>query len=140
MTFRFAVLHHILPPGAEKASHWDLLLEQPDPTPQFDFEPGLWTFEVSIPPEKWGPSTCVRKLPNHRKIYLDFQGAVSGDRGEVVRVLSGVLNWQVVEKELLILQLKSNDETSLDLHGILNLSARILALAHNQWDMELMRD
>ncbi len=140
MTFRFVVLHHTIPAAASRASHWDLMLEAPAPSNQIDFVPGLWTFEVSIPPERWllVPSTLVQRLPNHREMYLNYEGIVSGGRGNVVRVLKGTIDWQVMESELLILDLKSDAETKNSLRGILQLKLRTIPLNSQQWHMELI--
>jgi hypothetical protein len=56
-------------------SHWDLMLEQ---------ENHLATWQVSENPLDWpkAPLNC-RKLKDHRKEYLTYEGAVSGNRGSV---------------------------------------------------------
>ncbi len=80
---RFAVLWHRTPPGYPRPDHWDLLLEQPE---------GLWTWALPTPPER-GPAQAQR-LPDHRLVYLDYEGPLSGDRGTVTR-------WDQGEYELL---------------------------------------
>ena len=70
---RFVILHHELPAGAERCSHWDLMLERPE---------GLQTWALDNPPEAARPVPAV-SLPLHRAHYLDYQGPVSGGRGEV---------------------------------------------------------
>ena len=103
MSFRFVVLHHQLPADSGRSSHWDLLLQQ---TPEFGS--GLLTFEVSVPPKEWGISTFVKKLPNHRPLYLHYEGHLSDNRGSVTRILSGTIQWQVLTEELLILDVQSD--------------------------------
>ncbi|WP_404306225.1 hypothetical protein [Neorhodopirellula lusitana] len=34
------------------------------------------------------------RLPDHRAIYLDYDGAISGDRGDVERLATGTFQWQ----------------------------------------------
>ncbi len=80
---RFAVLLHRTPPGYPRPDHWDLLLEQ---------STGLWTWALPTPPER-GPARAQR-LPDHRLLYLDYEGPVSGNRGTVSR-------WDQGEYELL---------------------------------------
>lgn len=68
---RFAVLRHDSP----RDLHWD-----------FFFETGerLKTWAASFPPAAGDEVTC-RELGEHRKVYLDYQGPISGDRGTVIR-------------------------------------------------------
>lgn len=77
MRCRYVVLHHT---GVEQ-SHFDLLIEHgPD---------GLlaaWRCAQWPPPA----GAAFEPLPDHRRIYLDYQGPISGGRGEVRRVASGV--------------------------------------------------
>ena len=103
MSFRFVVLHHQLPADSGRSTHWDLLLQQ---TPEFGS--GLLTFEVSVPPNEWGISTFVKKLPNHRPLYLHYEGHLSNNRGIVTRILAGTIQWQVLTEELLILTVQSD--------------------------------
>ena len=75
---RFVVLKHEFPPSQADASHWDLMLEQPQ---------GLATWRLDHwPPD--GPQSA-QQLPLHRHHYLTYEGPVSGNRGEVTRVESG---------------------------------------------------
>lgn len=72
---RFAVLRHEMPPGSERATHWDFMLEQEgalrtwalDEAPRADLE--LEALELAV----------------HRVAYLQYEGPVSGDRGSVSR-------------------------------------------------------
>lgn len=40
-----------------------------------------------------GQSVPAESLPNHRKLYLDYRGPVSGDRGEVQPWDTGRFDW-----------------------------------------------
>jgi len=86
--FCFTVLHHVLPVASDRASHWDLLLEHPDLEPE-----KVLCFEVLTPPSMWSSPTKLVRLPNHRRIYLTYEGPISSDRGQVSLVLTGKLVW-----------------------------------------------
>ncbi len=75
--------------------HWDLMLEQAQ---------ALATWQLAVPPELVAASAepeaalaqpldtqgiPARRLADHRKAYLDYEGPVSGNRGEVHIVDSG---------------------------------------------------
>lgn len=82
---RFVLLHHECPPSFGKPSHWDFMLEQAG---------ALLTWSMLELPAAWqggwetsgqAPSIPATRLPDHRLAYLDYEGPVSGDRGEVHR-------------------------------------------------------
>jgi hypothetical protein len=81
---RFVVLRHECPPEFGKPSHWDVMLEDGGE---------LLTWSVTELPTLGGPAVPATKLANHRLAYLDYEGAVSGDRGEVRRVDRGDFEW-----------------------------------------------
>ena len=88
---RFVILRHEMPPTAERGSHWDLMLEN---------RGVLLTWELpELPP---GPLPAsfgqlgIRRLPDHRIAYLEYEGPVSNDRGTVRRVDRGT--YQLAEK------------------------------------------
>ena len=111
---RFALLWHEIPrhfrqdtAGGTLASHWDLLLEMDGPE--------LLTFRLDVlpptsltNPPSWshangatsagmlaGQATQMNqqipglRLPNHRPLYLDYEGPIAGDRGTVQRIAAG---------------------------------------------------
>jgi hypothetical protein len=67
---RFVVLTHDHP-----TLHWDLMLEA---------EGRLRTWRLAEVPEA-GREIPAEPLPDHRLHYLDYEGPVSGNRGEVHR-------------------------------------------------------
>jgi hypothetical protein len=77
---RFAVLTHDHP-----TLHWDFLLEQGEK---------LRTWRLAQPPDAAGPIDA-EALADHRLAYLDYEGPVSGGRGEVRRWDRG--EYEVVE-------------------------------------------
>lgn len=126
-----------MPADSGRASHWDLLLEQP---PAFGSE--LLTFEVSVPPKEWGKTTFVRKLPNHRPIYLHYEGHLSDNRGIVTRILTGSIQWHVIAEELLILTVQSDafpSAVSL-IQGELRVSKLSDQTNPDRWKLEYARE
>lgn len=82
--FRLTVLAHDFP-----FEHWDLLLETPgelDDTVSAD-ELCLLTWRLPLQPARNCECTAER-LPMHRRLYLDYEGPVSGNRGVVRQVAS----------------------------------------------------
>jgi len=80
---RFVVLQHDW-----NGVHWDFMLEA---------GAGLRTWAVDAPIVP-GVPLAARLLPDHRLIYLTFEGPISGDRGCVRRVAEGVfqtIEWRV---------------------------------------------
>ena len=79
---QFAILQH----WQNHYTHWDLLLELPA-------RELLATFRVDQPPHTWATvgALPVQALPDHRRIYLDYQGPISGDRGTVTRCDRGTI-------------------------------------------------
>lgn len=67
---RFAILTHDHP-----HLHWDFLLEK---------QALLRAWRLQLPPVHQGSIPAV-PLPDHRPMYLDYEGPVSGDRGRVSR-------------------------------------------------------
>ncbi len=87
---RYVILEHDHP-----QLHWDLMLEAGDV---------LRTWRLAAPPQP-GQAVMATSLGNHRRIYLDYQGPVSGNRGRVVRWDAGTFNWQTDEANRLVVRL-----------------------------------
>ena len=110
---RFVVLYHDCPPGHARPSHWDLMFEQGDI---------LRTWALAKLPTDWHPIVeATRSLPvgcrdcaeinqvsaeqlaDHRRHYLEYEGPISGGRGQISRVEEGTFEvradlpdqWQV---------------------------------------------
>jgi hypothetical protein len=73
---RFVVLNHT--DVAEP--HYDLMIDPGSQAP-------LITFRLM----RWPPTDAqdVVRLPDHRRIYLSYEGPVSGERGQVRRISEG---------------------------------------------------
>ncbi len=96
---RFVLLYHECPPGYERTSHWDLMLETGDALRTWALEqlPRDWhaahlqttAFDPRCPPISDDNSVVAESLANHRLTYLDYEGPLSDNRGRVSRVASG---------------------------------------------------
>jgi len=95
---RFVVLRHEMPPGGERATHWDFMLE----TPQ-----GLRTWALAKQPDVGEPIEA-EALALHRTEYLTFEGPVSGGRGTVERWDQGSFRWQQDDEGEIVVQLLGN--------------------------------
>jgi hypothetical protein len=84
---RFVVLFHRVPAGARddhcdliaRGDHWDLMFESRD---------ALRTWAIVAAP-RVGQTSVALSLADHRLEYLEYEGPVSGDRGDVARWDSG---------------------------------------------------
>jgi hypothetical protein len=87
---RFVVLEH-----EWNGVHWDFMLEA---------GAGLKTWAVDAPIVP-GVKLTARMLPDHRRIYLTFEGQISAGRGSVRRVAEGVyqtMEWTVEHVRVLL--------------------------------------
>jgi hypothetical protein len=73
---RFVVLEHVW-----NGVHWDVMLESEEGGPL-----RTWAVDAPIVP---GRELPARALADHRAAYLEYEGEVSGGRGEVNRVDRG---------------------------------------------------
>jgi DNA polymerase ligase (LigD)-like protein len=76
---RFVVLLHETPAGYPRGTHFDLMLEHGNV---------LRTWALNALPVG-DETTTAEQLPDHRTDYLDYEGEVSGERGQVSRVDAG---------------------------------------------------
>ncbi len=85
MTERFVILEH----RGQGAVHWDFMFECGD---------ALATWQVECDPYGMavGEEAPARRLGDHRLHYLTYEGAVSGGRGNVRRVASGL--YELIER------------------------------------------
>ncbi|OWY72897.1 hypothetical protein B7486_00720 [cyanobacterium TDX16] len=84
---RFVVLRHTLRTG----SHFDLMIENADRL-------ATWKFETFPGASNAKPQPGVR-LAEHRPLYLDYEGPVSNDRGDVIRQDSGGCRARVLTED-----------------------------------------
>jgi hypothetical protein len=83
---RFVVLEHAPGLKSRRGCHWDLMLEAGG---------SLRTWALAEPPAA-GRSIDAEKLADHRLEYLDYEGPLSGERGNVTRWDGGT--YEVVEE------------------------------------------
>jgi hypothetical protein len=96
---RFVLLYHACPPNYERPSHWDLMLEAGDALHTWALQelPRDWraaqratmAIDSTCPPVANGDAVDAQQLGHHRKSYLDYEGPLSGNRGQVHRIDSG---------------------------------------------------
>ena len=83
---RAVILRHDLPDGSH---HFDLLIE-PDAGGSDPDERVLVAWRLPRLPESGGVCTLTAdRLAAHRRLYLDYEGPISGGRGSVTRMEAG---------------------------------------------------
>jgi len=112
-SLRYAVLHHT----QVKNAHYDLLVEL---TPGGNL--ACWNADC-WPPEKH--PRPITRIADHRRIYLEYQGPISGDRGMVRRIAGGSCRVHRCGPKLLVIEL--ND----------NLRIQLEEIAEGDWRMSL---
>ena len=140
---RFAILWHALPlkipssvdgsrsvscrfDSETRSSHFDLLLEQNERLITFELQ------QLPIPGEK----IVVRPLPDHRLVYLEYEGPISGDRGHVTQWTSGHYTTIADTDERWILELQSH---RLSARLVLIRPPKAELLAVNHWHLRASR-
>ncbi|QDT83308.1 DNA polymerase ligase N-terminal domain-containing protein [Gimesia chilikensis] len=104
--------------------HWDLMLEEGDV---------LKTWRLPQPPEidpasdETSLDLIAEALPDHRLVYLEYEGPVSGDRGEVSRWDWGTFTLLERSEDLLVALL-----TGEELAGRLTLKKQD---SENRWSL-----
>ena len=83
---RFVILEHHY-----QGVHWDFMLET---------ETLLRTWRLDQPPQE-NCEISATALPDHRRMYLDHEGEVSGGRGQVVQWDTGDFEWIADQPDLL---------------------------------------
>lgn len=89
---RYVVLHHT---GYGEA-HYDFMIAIDDDGPLLTWRCPRWPIEKE---DEFIP------LPDHRRVYLSYEGEVSNGRGEVKRVASGVLAMDAAEDSHVVIVL-----------------------------------
>jgi hypothetical protein len=81
---RFAVLHHVTDDGP----HYDVLVEPRAGADLATWRSPAWPVEAAV---------VVRRLRDHRRLYLTYEGDLGGGRGRVDRVADGTCAVEVGE-------------------------------------------
>jgi hypothetical protein len=113
---RFSILTHDYP-----FVHWDFLLEAGN---------SCRTWRLLERPDSQ-PVIAAESLPDHRLMYLNYEGPVSGDRGTVSAWDTGTFEWRINEPGMV--------EVILTGHT-LNAVARIEQLDDGSWNWRLVGD
>ena len=87
---RFAILAHDHP-----TPHWDLFLEAGNVS-------RTWRL---LEPLRPGTDVIAEPIGDHRLLYLDYEGPVSGNRGTVARVDVGTFSWEIDTPDRLVVRL-----------------------------------
>ncbi len=98
---RFVILEHDHP-----VLHWDLMLEAGTV---------LRTWRLAEAPDPHKPVRAERAA-DHRPVYLEYEGPISGSRGRVRRWDRGTFAWVVEEERRLVVRLEGSR-----LRGLLHL-------------------
>ena len=87
-----------MPDGAARPDHWDWLLSDGEHLLSWacESEPRMGLVAPSI------------QLPPHRLKYLDYEGAISGDRGTVRIWTGGTLDWLETGPDRFVARLESD--------------------------------
>jgi hypothetical protein len=94
MQQRFVILHHQVDAG----EHWDLMVEHGDV---------LLTWSLLREPVGQPALPLhARRINDHRKHYLDYEGPISDNRGWVRRVDSGTVRIEELTGERCVLTLR----------------------------------
>lgn len=128
-----------MPANHKVDSHWDLMLEHPlglftlrlMSLPVQGLNAGMKPHLESAPLncDLWEPQESVEltatRLPDHRKKYLDYEGPVSGDRGQVRAVSRGFIAHATSEKHASENRIEEKAEvTSIDYESGVRLTLR----------------
>jgi DNA polymerase Ligase (LigD) len=96
-----------------------VLLEHDHPTPHLDLmleaDGVLWSWRLDTPPHV-GTRQMAERIGDHRTRYLDYEGPVSGGRGQVVRHDRGIFEWIERQQRQLVVRLEGEK-----LRGVLEL-------------------
>jgi hypothetical protein len=104
LMLRYVVLHHT---GIE-SPHYDLMLE-------LSAGSDLTTWRVP----NWPPrqDDAFTPLPDHRRDYLEYEGPISGNRGDVKRVAAGSFRITHQTANELAITLESDQEIRLEMRA-----------------------
>ena len=103
----WVLLHHqvedlpVSSGGLGRGDHYDLMLSPPGAGQ-------LWTWAIPVNPvHQELPFECqIERLSDHRRIYLDYQGPVSGGRGHVQQAAKGTFEVVVWSEQLVEVRLR----------------------------------
>ena len=112
---RFVILTHDHP-----FAHYDLMLERGD-------DLATWRI-VELPCDD--SSVRAEWTFPHRRLYLDYEGPISGDRGTVARWEVGSFEWVCDEPEVIVIEVKGERHW--------NGRVELRRLNENEWTLRLI--
>lgn len=95
---RYVILRH----DGIAEPHFDLMFETLPGSPLATWRSPCWPLQ--------GP-TPLHRLSDHRRVYLDFEGELSGHRGRVTRVAAGDCDVEIGENALWAIRLQAGTIT-----------------------------
>ena len=136
----WVLLHHqvdgllVASDGLGRGDHYDLMLSPPGAGQ-------LWTWAITANPLCQPlPLECqAERLPDHRRIYLDYQGPVSGDRGHVQQAAKGTCETVVWSEQQVKVRLRL-DEAAEHKDSFLISLTRQPSAWHLSWSAQLGRE
>lgn len=106
LPLRYVVLRH----DGIAEPHFDLMFETTPEAPLATWRSDVWPLTELYTPLVY--------LPEHRRLYLDYEGPVSNNRGKVRRVDSGTHTVHHDHPILLVVQLENGDVLRLHRGGL----------------------
>jgi hypothetical protein len=88
-------------PPAERGRHWDLLIELPG-------RERLPTWRLACNPLDTTAAIPAERLPDHRRLYLDYEGELTRNRGAVRRVDRGPATIERFEDDCVVVVLNGD--------------------------------
>jgi hypothetical protein len=112
----FVLLYHSCPNNFERPSHWDLMLEVGDVLRTWALceLPHAWhaaqrvtaTIDPTCPRVAADNIVAAQQLADHRQAYLQYEGPLSGDRGQVHRIDHGTYTGELTSPRCWLLELQ----------------------------------
>jgi hypothetical protein len=93
---RYVILQHDPPAGGDTGRHWDFMLEVGDV---------LRTWALAAEPAP-GTSIDGTPLPDHRLVYLEYEGPIAGNRGHVRRWDAGTYATVGTDSDQIVVRLR----------------------------------
>ncbi|MBU44672.1 MAG: hypothetical protein CMN76_15730 [Spirochaetaceae bacterium] len=105
-SLKFHLVHHIQEPQSTQKNHGDLFLDTGgEALPTYEMREvdlqqlrelvpnGIDLVELSDSPLESVQQWSVTRKQNHKRKYIDYAGPISGNRGRIITVLKGELNF-----------------------------------------------
>ncbi len=114
MPLRFTILHHTAHPT--QPDHFDLLFETAPDSLLATFRSPIWPLATA---------TLIEQINDHRREYLEFEGPLSNNRGQVQQVAAGTFEFVQRDESTWILHLSPDQRLTFKRLGVTD-----------QWDVQ----